>query len=418
MAASNTLLTDSIITNEALAVLVNNFVLGSRALRPVDSLFGKVGYKAGNTIRVRVPVRYTSALGSAINLQNSVESQVNLTLNQRNIGMDFSSQDRTLSIDMFSSRFIKPAMAQLASDIDADGFALYYLAQNLSTPGALTAGVPAAWTGAAVSDLLTYLNAGAVLDIQAAPRDGDRFIACSPYASAGIVNGLKGLFQDSYEIAEQYKTGLMGIAAGFQWVMSQNVPTFTAGSRSATGSAVNGSGSSVTGSTLVLKTAGTGTTYVQGDQFTIAGVYAINPLNRIATSALQVFTVLGATQTSAAGAVTLTIAPAISVTAPNQTVSAAAADSAVVTFIGAASAGPTDVNFAWHKNAIMIAFCDLTDDLPGAEATVVRDTEGGSDIALRFVRQYQASDDNTYYRLDVLYGWQVVRPSLAVRIQG
>ena len=417
MAASNTLLTDSIITNEALAVLVNNFVLASRALRPIDSLFGKVGYKAGNTIRVRVPVRYTSATGSAINLQNSVESQVNLTLIQRNIGMDFSSIDRTLSIDMFSSRFIKPAMAQLASDIDADGFALYYLANNLATPGALTAGVPAAWTGAAVSNLLTFLQAGALLDIQAAPRDGDRYVALSPFASAAVVDGLKGLFQDSYEIAEQYKTGLMGIAAGFQWVMSQNVQTFTAGTRVGAASSAQLVNGTQTGSSLLLKVAGSGTTYAVGDQFTIAGVYAINPLNRNATSALQVFTNLTA-QTSSGGAVTLSISPSINITAPSQTVSAAAADGAALTFMGAASAGPTDVNFAWHKNAIMVAFCDLTDDLPGAEATVVRDTEGGSDIALRFVRQYQASDDNTYYRLDVLYGWQIVRPTMCVRIQG
>jgi len=415
MAATNTLLTDSIITNEALAVLVNNFVLASRSLRPIDSLFGKVGYKAGNTIRVRVPVRYVSATGSAINLQNSIESQVNLTLVQRNIGMDFSSIDRTLSIDMFSSRFIKPAMAQLASDIDADGFALYYLANNLVTPGAVTAGVPAAWTGASLSTILPVLQAGAALDVQAAPRDGDRYVALSPYASASVVDGLKGLFQDSYEIAEQYKTGLMGIAAGFQWVMSQNVPTFTAGTRLNTGvSEVDGT---QTGSSLLLKSMGNALTVAVGDQFTIAGVYAINPLNRTATSHLQVFTSLTAQTSSSGGAITLSISPSINVTAPDQTVSASAADGSVVTFMGAANAGPTDVNLAWHKNGVMVAFCDLTDDLPGAEATVVRDTEGGSDIALRFVRQYQASDDNTYYRLDVLYGWQIVRPTLVCRLQ-
>jgi hypothetical protein len=410
--ASNTLLTDDIITNEALAVLRNQFVLASRALRPVDDLFGQTGMKAGDTIRVRVPVRYTSATGAAVNKQNSTETNTNIQLIQRNIGMGFSSKDRTLSIDDFSSRFIAPAMAQLANDIDQDGFALFYKIPNLVTPGSYSAGIPAAFTGADVSTLRPFLDAGARLTEQAAPIDNDRYVAVTPSAQAGVLDGLKGLFQSADQIADQYKRGLMGIAAGFQWVVAQALPSFTCGTRTNVTPIVNGA---QTGSSLLLSGAGNTLTVSQGDQFTIGGVYAINPLTRLASNKLQVFTVLTAATTSAGGAVTLSISPAINVTAPNQTVSAQAANGATVTWIGAANT-VSDVNIAWHKNAFMVAFCQLTSDLSGADASVATDPESG--ISVRLVKQYNAETDEQVTRLDVLYGWQVVRPTLAVRIQG
>lgn len=410
--ASNTLLTDDIITNEALAVLRNQFVLGSRSLRPVDDLFGQTGMKAGDTIRVRVPVRYTSATGAAVNKQNSAETNTNIQLIQRNIGMGFSSKDRTLAIDDFSSRFIAPAMAQLASDIDQDGFALFYKANNLVTPGAYSAGIPAAFTGADIATLRPFLDAGARLDEQAAPRDDDRYVSLSPSANAGVVDGLKGLFQSAADIAEQYKRGLMGVGAGFQWCVSQCMPSFTTGTRTNVTPIINGT---QTGNSILMSGAGNTLTATQGDQFTIGGVYAINPLTRNATNKLQVFTVQALATSNAGGALTVTVSPSINVTAPNQTVSAAAANGATVTWIGAAST-VSDVNFAWHKNAFMVAFCQLTSDLSGADASVATDPESG--ISVRLVKQYNAETDEQVTRLDVLYGWQIVRPTLVVRIQG
>lgn len=411
-AASNTLLTNDLITRQALRVLRNQFVLASRSLRNVDDLFGQVGLKAGATVRVRVPVRYVSATGAAIQKNNSTETNTSITLVQRNIGMGFTSIDRTLSIDDFNDRFIKPAMAQLASDIDADGFALYYKAQNLVTPGSYSAGSPAAFTGADVATIRPFLDAKARLTEKAVPLDGDMYAAVTPAASAGLVDGLKALFQSASEIADQYKRGLMGMAAGFQFVEAQTLPTHTCGTRTNTTPLINGT---QTGSSLLLKGAGNTVTYKQGDQFTIAGVYAINPLTRSATNKLQIFTVQALATSDAGGAVTVSVLPSINVTSPNQTVSASAAgDSAVVNMGGASVA--TDVNLAWHKTAMLVAFSDLETDLPGAEATKVTDKESG--ITLRMVGQYQTDTDETVYRLDVLYGWAMVRGEHVCRIQG
>jgi len=414
MAASNTLLTNLAITNEALLVLRNQFVLVPRAAQTIDSMFGKVGYKNGDTVNIRIPVRYKSALQTAIYLNNTTETNTSLQVLQRHIAVDFSTEDLKLKIDLFGDRVLKPQMAQLASDIDADGFKLFYQGASLVTPGVYTAGVPAAFTGADVSTLRPFLDAGAVLDTQAAPRDGDRYVALTPSASAAVVDGLKSLFQSATEIADQYKRGLMGLAAGLEWVMTQNLPTFTTGTRSATGWTVNGGGSPVTGTSITLTNGSVTTTATQGDQFVIAGVYSINPIARTATNKLQVFTVQ-ADATAVAGNIALSVLPAINVTAPNETVSASAADGATVTFIGAANV-TTDVNLVWHKDAYMVAFCDLPTDLPGAEAYIAKDPETG--VSIRFAKQYDPQLDVVYHRADVLYGWKLVRPTLACRVQG
>ncbi len=366
---------------------------------------------SGDTIRVRIPPRYTSATGAAVNKQNSTETNTSITLIQRNIGLGFTSKDRTLSIDLFSKRFIVPAMAQLANDIDADGFAAMLGATNIATPGAITAGVPAAWTGTDVSTLRPFLDAGARLDDNSFPRDDQRYIALTPSANAAVVDGLKGLFQSSTEIADQYKRGLMGMGAGFEWTIAQAIAGFTAGTRVAT-SSVTVTGAQ-TGASLLIG-GGASKTYVAGDQFVIAGTYAINPLTRTASNKLQVFTLTATTTADGSGVATLAVSPTISVTAPNQTVSAGAGAGAAVTFLGAAGAA-TDVNYVWHRDAVMCAFCPLTTDISGADASMATDPTSG--ISVRMVKQYQVDTDEQVTRLDVMYGWKLVRPSGVVRVQ-
>jgi len=410
---TNTLLTNDVITNEALRVLRNNFVLVPRCMRTVDDLFGQVGYKNGSTIRVRIPVRYTSAIGAGVNLNNSTETQTTLTLVQRNIGIAFTSKDLTLSIDLFKERFIVPAIAQLATDIEQDGFKYFYLAQSLVTPGSLVNGAPAQFTGADVSGLRPWLDATARLAEQAAPIDDERYAALTPSAQAATVDSLKGLFQSATEIAEQYRKGLMGRTGGLEFVLAQTLPSFTTGTRANT---ANTDGVVSSGTTIGLKSMTANTaTVVQGDQFVISGVYAINPLTRLSTNKLQVFTVQAPATANAGGYMSVSVLPAISTLAPNQTVSANVADSVAVTFMGGPSV-TTDVNLVWHRDAFLVAFCDLTDDLPGAEAYVARDPE--SKIALRMVRQYNSVTDENTSRLDVLYGFNIVRPQLACRVQG
>ena len=409
-AASNSFKVSDLIARAALRVLRNSFTLASRATNNVSATFGVKGFNSGDTIRIKVPARYISATGAAIQKNDTTENTVSLTLTQRNIGLGALTKDVTLSIDSLE-QFVAPVMAQLAADIDKDGYALYYKAENLVTPGSYTSGIPAAWTGADISTLRPFLDAKARLVEKSAPTDGNMYAAVSPAASAGLVDGLKSLFQSASELGDQYKRGLMGMAAGFQFVESQSLPTHTNGTRTNTTPLIDGN---QTGSSILLKGAGNAVTIKRGDQFTIGSVFAINPLTRTATNKLQVFTVQADATTSAGGAVTVSVVPSISVTAPNQTVSAQAGDGATVTWMGAASVS-TDVNLAWHKDGIMVAFFDLESDLPGAEAGKATDPETG--MTVRVAKQYNAETDEVVFRADVLYGWQVVRGSLVCRVQ-
>jgi len=410
--ASNTFSVSDLVAKAAVKSLRNSFILASRCTSNVASTFGMNGFKGGDTVRIKLPPRYISATGAAIQKNNTVNSTVPITLVQRNIGIGAITKDMTLSIDSLM-QFVDPIMAQLASDIDSDGFALYYKAQNLTTPGAYSAGSPAAWTGADLATLRPFLDAKARLREKGMPTDDRAYVAVTPAQSAGIVDGLKSLFQDATQVAEQYKRGLMGIAAGFQWLESQTMPTHTNGTRAlGAGAAIDGA---QTGSSLLLKSVGNAVTITRGDQFTVAGVYAINPLTRVATNKLQVFTVQTATTSSAGGAATVSVVPAINVTSPGQTVSAGAADSAAVLWMGAASAS-TEVALAWHKDGMYVAFFDLDSNLPGAEAGKATDPTTG--MTVRVAKQYNAETDEVVFRADVLYGFSVVRGELMSRVQG
>jgi hypothetical protein len=406
---TNTFAVSSLIAKAAVRALRNNFIATSRATSNVASTFGMKGFKGGDTISIKLPARYVSGTGAAIVKNNTAESTVQLTLVQRNIGLGAITKDLTLSIDSLMN-YIDPVMAQLASDIDSDALALYYKAGNLTTPGAYVAGSPAQWTGADLATLRPFLDARARLADAGMPANGEAYMAVTPSQSAGVVDSLKGLFQDSTEVASQYKRGLMGMAGGFEFVESQVLPRHVAGTR--TNGTINGAAQS--GNTLILAGVGASTTINRGDQFTIAGVYQINKLTRIASNKLQVFSVQAAVTASAGGAATVTVLPAISATAPGQTVSNLPADTSAVTFMGAASAA-TDVAIGWHKTALYAAFLPLEDDLPGAESA--QETDKVSGLSVRVTKQYNVETDEVVFRADVLYGFQVVRPELMVRVQ-
>src|SRR5215469_6838308 len=238
---ANTLLTISMITREALRVLENNLRFTKYVRRDFDDSFGRAGAKIGTVLNIRKPPRYVGRVGQGLQIEDATETSVPLVLNtQRGVDIAFTSQDLALSIDDFSDRFVKPAIANVANFIDFDGMGQYLNVFNeVGTPGT----VPNA--------LLTYLQAGQRLDEEATPRDNARALVISPAMQASIVDALKGLFQSSTDIAEQYEKGTMGMAIGFKWSMDQNTRTqqvgITAGSTPVV-NAANQTGNSITSS--------------------------------------------------------------------------------------------------------------------------------------------------------------------------
>lgn len=399
---SNTLLNISMITNEALRILKNNLAGSAGINKEYSEQFAKSGAKIGDTINIRKPVRYTVRSGRTISVQDVADQSIALTLDQqKGVDLQFTSKELALNIDEFSKRYIGPAVAALANQIDYDVLGLYkQVANSVGTPGT----VP--------NDLTEALDAGQKLKELGCPVDDRLWHIVNPAAENAVVNGLSGKFQAADEIAKQYKKGMMGLAAGFKWKMDQNIHQHTVGDYAGT-PLVNGAAQS--GSTLVTDGWTSGdSTLNEGDVFTIAGVFAVNPQNRVSTGQLQEFTVT-AQISDTSGAKSIAISPAIVTTGAYQNVSAAPADNAAITVKGTAETAYPQ-NMAFHEDAFTLGCADLP--LPGGVDMAARAKDEASGLAIRIVRAYDVNNDNFPCRLDILYGLKAVYPELACRVWG
>jgi hypothetical protein len=412
---SNNLLTISMITNEALMVLENELTFSSEVDRNYDDQFAVTGAKIGATLNVRRPGRFIGTTGPALNVEDFNETSVPVTLStQFHVDTQFTTQDLALSLDMFSDRVLKPAVAAVANKIDFDGLTM---AKNNTANIVGTAGTPP-------TSLLTYLTAGAYLDAEGAPRDGRRSCIVEPFTGATIVDSLKGLFVPSATIAKQYERGLMGKdSAGMTWKMDQNVVNQTFGSYSTatlacatdTGTGFLTSGWAQT-STIAL-TATTATAGLQvGDVIQIANVYAVNPQNRSAygSGKLRNFVVTAAVTVATSGTTSVTVSPAVISAGQFQNVSITSTSStAVVTpFNKTGTVSPQ--NIVMHKNAFCLATADL--ELPDGVHFAGRASDRELGLSLRVIRQYTINNDSIPTRVDVLYGWAPLYPELACRV--
>ncbi|NBS68481.1 hypothetical protein EBT31_06145 [bacterium] len=409
---ANQLLTISKITNEALMVLENELTFTSEVDRNYDDQFAVVGAKIGNTVNVRRPGRFIGTTGPALNVEDFNETSVPVTLStQFHVDTQFTTQDLALSLDMFSDRVLKPAVAAIANKIDRDGLSLAAL-QTANIVG--TAGTPP-------SDLITYLTAQAYLDAEGAPRDGRRSCIVEPFTSATIVNALKGLFNPQTEISEQYKKGLMGRdSGGMNWKMDQNVVSQTFGSfaGTATNNTTTGTGFLTSGwaSSSTISITATGAVSLNaGDVITIDGVYAVNPQNRQAYGSNKLRNFVVKQAVSGTGTtLSVVVSPAVITAGQFQNVSIPTTSStATVNFFNKTGA-VSPQNIIMHRNAFTLACADL--ELPEGVHFAGRASDKEIGLSMRVVRQYTINNDSIPTRIDVLYGWAPLYPELACRV--
>lgn len=410
---SNTSLTASIVAKASVKILENELGMGSRVFRGYNEEFSKNvnGYKVGDTVSIRKPPMFTVRSGAVAATQDVTEGTTTIVVNQqKGIDFKFTSSDLTLKMGDLAERVIKPAMVKLAHEIDLDLLGLY-------------TGVPG-WVGTVGSTMNGYASfarATQYLAEWAAPTDS-RSLVLSPADRTDVMSNLTGLYiQRSAERA--YREGEMGTIDGFDTFTTQNVRTMTAGSR--TNGTVTGAGQNVTYSgaqanlwTQSLNLAGMGAsgTIAAGDVFTISSVYRINPVTkeRIGTQ-LQQFTVTTAATADGAGAVTVTISPPIITSGAFQTVSLASGTSlpsgGTVTWAATASTGYSQ-NIAFHKNAFALVTVPM--QKPSGAVEVARESYNG--MSVRVIPGYDIINDESLWRLDILYGVRVIDPRLAVRV--
>lgn len=410
---ANTTLTASIIAKEAVMLLDNNLVMAKQVFRGYENELDKKvnGYSVGETITIRKPTDFTVRDGATMSVQDVTEGSTTITVNKRKgVDFSFSSQDLTLKIGELSERVIKPAMVQLANQIDTDLMALYKDVPSwVGTPGQT------------INSYSDFALAPQRMDELANPADG-RSAVLSPADHWGLLGSQTSLYiQDAAKGA--YRKGSLGEIGGVDTYMSQNVPVHTVGVATGT-PLVNGANQSTTYAaskdtgTQTLETDGwtSSTTGIlkKGDVFTIAGVFAVNPVTKAKLSFLRQFVVTADADSGATtGPATLTISPAIITSGAFQTCSAAPADNAAITVVGTGGTGYSQ-NMAFHRNAFALVSVPLV--APPGAVDVSRQSYKGTNV--RVIPVYDGTNDVSSWRLDVLYGVKTIDPRLAHRASG
>ena len=397
--SGNNLLTISKITNEALMVLENELTFTNNVTREYDDQFAVTGAKIGNTLNVRRPGRFIGTTGPALNVEDFNETSVPVTLStQFHVDTQFTTQDLALSLDAFSDRILKPAVAAIANKMDYDGLTM---AKNN------------------VANIVG--TAGAYMDSEGAPRDGRRSCVIEPFTSATIVDSLKGLFVPSDVIGKQYTKGMMGRdSAGMNWYMDQNIVSQTFGSYSGKTLSVDTTSASFGIATgwaqfgTVTLVASSALTLNQGDVIQFAGVYGVNPQNRQSYGKLRNFVVMSTTAVATGGGTSVTVSPAIITGGQfqNVVVTSTSATAVVTPFNNTGTTSPQ--NLVFHKNFATLATADL--ELPDGVHFAGRASDKDLGLSIRVVRQYTINNDSIPTRLDVLYGWSPLYPELACRV--
>lgn len=214
-----------------------------------------------------------------------------------------------------------------------------------------------------------------------------------------------------------FRKGFSGELNGIRTMFTNQLPVLTVGTRTATGTQlINGANQNVNYAAvakagasnglrmtqnLILDTAGAGVTYKAGEVFTIPGVFAYDNRKQanVTPARLQQFTVVSDAVADGAGNVTLVIFPAIivpgsgagdniNINTAHATVSAAPADNAVVTFMGAANA-TLSPRVLIQKPAIVVNTVPL---IMPATGTAMRRRLTKVPVS---VRMWQHSDFNT-----------------------
>lgn len=411
MVATNTFNNVAWITPLAMDVLRNQSVLLPRVNRSFEGEFNGP-LKIGDTMSVRIPGLSPQVTAGRVAVPNGYyDTYKQIVLQQYNTSLQFSTEQMALNVqdpEEFKRTVLGPQLVAVTNKIETDGFALYN-----QIPG--FAGTP----GTSPTDLQYFLEGKAQLAVNATPMDDQIYSYLEPYTEASMVNGLKGLFQDSSEVAKQYKKGVMGTSAGQNFMTAQNAPIHTVGTYGGT-PLVNGT---ITEAAVTIPSDGWSSgasSLKKGDIVTFAGCYAVNPVSKISTGRLKQF-VITADVSDTTGAIDLPIDPPMytSASGAKQNVSALPANNAEIKVFGAVttySGKISPVNLIMHKDCLGFACKDLPRTEGEDRQSRIYDKDLG--LSIRLTRWYNGTTDDLLFRLDVLYGWTVLRPEFGIRVQG
>lgn len=397
---ANTLVTTDLVAREILRIAHEKATFIGTINRQYDKSYFGVGAAHGSTLRIKKPNEYTVRTGRIMAVNDQTEEAVTVTVaSQKGVDMRMNSAELSMSndgFDRFSRDKIEPAATRLISVIEADVLqGATKLVYNLAGAAGTVPG--------ASGDTSMIGQARAKLNQGLAPQD-NRSLQIDSTTMASIVNGNKALFHEGAQVKEAFLEGFYSRGAGMDWYENERILAL------ANGSDISGTinDGSITSAESVLTVASLA--FNAGQVFTLgttsdSGVYAVHPETKTAYDYLQQFVA------TADGTVTLNTSPAFILTGAKQNVSALPVNTKAVTGFGTASLTYKNA-LAYHQD--FCVFC--TADLPimaDAASCTVRQQDG---IAVRVWQGSDIRNDELLMRIDVLYGYQVVRPEWACRI--
>ena len=409
---SNAFLPPKVFANAGLKLLKNNLVMAK--LCDTEGVDKEFRPGVGGTVYVKRPPEFTIRTGATASAQDVVEGEVAVNIDtQAGIDVAFTSQEATINVDaLLKDKVLNASMAQIASKVDSDLIARVNELHNwVGTPGT-TMSSPTALFAAAQR-----------MDEMAIPMD-DRNAILTPADGYGIAGSLlANAAQAGNTAGNALQKAKLPLIGNIDAYITQTVPSLTTGTRVASGATlVNGASQNVAYSAvkstmkqdLVCDTAGASKTVKAGEVITISGVNAVNPRTKADLGYLKQFTVLADATSDGSGNLTLSIAPAIISSGAYQNVSAAPADNANVTYLGALST-TFRPNAVFHKTAIKLVSAKLVMPFSG-EADYATDPDTG--ITVRYWRYSDGANDIHSHRWDVFYGTVCADRRLGCRVSG
>jgi hypothetical protein len=333
--------------------------------------------------------------GAVMAVQDVTVSTISLPLaTQKGVDLNATSVDFTMNLSQedWTRDVIEPAMAVLAANVEADALSMIKDVWNQVN------NIGAAGTFAKL------LAGRKQLNDNLAPMDSSRFVLLNTQDNVDIITDAKGLFQDSEAIKKQYKEGMMGRTAGFDFFENTLLSKFT-------------SGSDANGYAVVRRRPdrrrghdqrGAGGTFKKGDIVTFAGCNRVHPETKADTGRCRPSS---SRRTTPAARATSPSRPSIVVAGATQNVTASPTNGGAVTKQGGALA-VYGQSIAAHKDAFAFVTADLY--LPKNQPVAVREVYDG--ISLRMWQGADITNDKHPLRLDVLYGFKTIRGQLASRL--
>lgn len=411
-------LTHDMIAERALYDLQNELTFSNHAYRGYNNQFNSAvgGYKKGSSVTIQLPNKFRAKTGAAIDLVDIQESETSVTVDQhKHVAWDFLELDLTLSIEKFSERYVRPATIALANVVDYDGCGEYVNLYNLvGTPGITP------------TKFAELANAALRLDNSAVPRT-DRVSVISPKAHWGLADGeLKGVF-NSQIVDTMLRKGFIGNFALTDFFMDQNIRAHTVGTWDAGSTGVM-NGATAEGATQLVTNGWAASTVIlqKGDVFTIAGVYGVNPISGQVWEGneLKQFVATAQVTSTGAGAATIPISPKIYSSAatedflPYQSVGTLPQNGAALTVVGTDAQNYPN-NMIFHPDCFALTMVPFAKPKSAGQSVMwsqASDPKLGLSITVSTAFDISAYKEIT--RLDILYGWDTIRPDFGVRLAG